>query len=137
MAKKLNKQELKDGLLVQRTLAAIQVTETYTKKVVHYTQGGKVLCGFEGQLYKDTNLKTNEMPRCAVCKRRLSKLVAAQLREELKKVWQMPEAGVLHPLAKEMIATLQQEKAAREAYEQPMLPDELLPEGSGRRKGLF
>jgi len=67
----------------------------------------------------------------------LSKLVAAQLREELRLVWQMPEGGVLHPLAQEMIATLQKEKAAREAYDQPMLPEELLPTGSGRRKGFF
>lgn len=133
---KLSKQDLKDGLMYERAMRRVNAQEVYTLKIVHVAHEGKVLCGYAGKLYKDTNLAVHKFPRCQRCENKLHKLVGAALKEEIRNVWAKSEAGVIHPVAQAAKAKQKKGKPVVLA-EQMELPSELLPTGAGKGKGLF
>lgn len=131
---KLNKQQLKDGQAYERALSKVGYAPIYTLKVIHYwNKQGDVLCGFKGQLYKDTNLPVHKMPVCGKCLARLNKLIEAELKEETRNYWMTEcSAGVLHPAMPKPVKA-----QAQPTWAQDGLSDELLPTGTGKGKGLF
>lgn len=121
---KVNSNYGKDGLIVQRARKTLGVKEVYTLKTVHIQIGGQCLCGFKGQLYNDTNLNVDKMPKCGRCQNRLEAALDAQVKVENRNYWLNPEHG-----------GVKLEVTPRKSvpkYTQPMLPDELLPTGTGR-----
>lgn len=131
---KLNHQDLKDGLILQRAMLAVGAKEVYTLKTIHVKHEGKVLCGFKGNLYNPTiNMDIKKLVVCKVCQGKLQRLLNNQVKAELRNYWRNPDhAGAVVP----NVTKTKKAKAAIK-YEQPALPDELLPTGSGKGKGLW
>jgi hypothetical protein len=131
---KLNHQDLKDGLILQRAMSKVGANEVYTLKTIHVSQNGKVLCGFKGQLYNRTvNMDIAKFPHCQVCANKFRRLLDNQVKAELRNYWRNPDhKGALAPKGVKPVKKVKTPDVAR-----PMLPDELLPTGSGKGKGLW
>lgn len=131
---KLNHQDLKDGLILQRAMAQVGAQEVYTLKIIHVKHGGKVLCGSKSQLYNPTvNMDIAKFPVCRSCQSKLRRLLDNAVKAELRNYWRNSDHnGTLAPNA---MKTTKKKNLVR--YEQPELPEELLPVGSGEGKGLW
>lgn len=123
-------QELKDGLIELRAMKAVGAVEVYTEKTIHIHQSGSCLCGFEGKVYGVTGKDPAKMPRCGKCQKKLDALLAEQKKTELRNYWRKPEYGGIKTAA-------QPKPKLRPKVSQPSLPDELLPTGTGERRGVW
>lgn len=125
---KLNHQDLKDGLILQRAMQTVGAQEVYTLKIVHVKHNGKVLCGSKSQLYNPTvNMDIAKFPVCQSCQSKLRRLLDNAIKAEVRNYWRNSDHdGALAP------KVLEKKKAKCVVrWKQPELPEELLPTGSG------
>ena len=121
-----------DAVAHQRALRDSGATEVYTQKVIHIMVDNACLCGFGGTVYRVTGRNPATMPKCGRCQARLEKRLAERVKESVRNYWGNPLAG------REVIkAPTIKAKGKPLRYDQPMLPDELLPTGTGRGMGLW
>lgn len=134
---KLNHQDLKDGLILQRAMDKVGAKEVYTLKTLHVKHEGKVLCGLSGALYNPTiNMDISKLMVCKACQRKVQRLIDNQVKAELRNYWHNPDhKGAVVPV----VAKTEKKKVVKAdpTHEQPMMPDELLPVGNGNGKGLW
>ena len=131
MKKSNKRQENLDGLIRDRAIKAINCRQVMSKLATHTLRpDGKPLCGSTAVMYEIDGVISQRLPECGRCKRVLDNMIAAKIIEISRNLWaekrdDYGQTPISKPLPK-------QRKVKPSAYQQPMLPDELLPDGSGK-----
>ena len=131
MKKSNKRQENLDGLIRDRAIAAINCRQVMSKLATHTLRpDGTSLCHSKAQMFEIDGVISQRLPECGRCKRVLDNMIAAKIIEISRNLWaeKRDDYGQT-PLSKPLA---RQRKIKLSEFQQPMLPDELLPVGSGK-----
>lgn len=129
--KKIKRQENLDGLIRDRAIAAIDCRQVMSRLATHTLRpDNTALCGSKAQMYEIDGVVSQRLPECGRCKRVLDHMIAEKILEIHRNLWaeRRDDYGQI-PLSKPLP---KQRKVKAPEFEQPMLPTEFLPEGSGK-----
>lgn len=127
-----------DGLIRDRAITAINCRQVMSKLATHTLRpDGAPLCGSKAQMYEIDGVVSQRLPECGRCKRVLDDLIAKKILEIHRNLWtekrdDYGQTPLSKPLPKRRKVKSTEDEQPSIVYQQPMLPDELLPIGSGK-----
>ncbi len=131
MAKGNKRQENLDGIHRDRAIKNIGSRQVMTKKAVHVMlANGTILCGSKAPMFEIEGVISAGLPECGRCAGKLSAMIEENMSEILRNLWTEKRDDYGQPPLSKPLP--KQRKVKLSEFQQPMLPDELLPIGSGK-----